>query len=335
MTTLRSSVEAYHASGQPADTTPGVVNALLTALLQEQLATLESLTAEGRTQIAELQSEVADLSVRLQQAQTRLGSLSALLLAHERVLQTLRTGITTASAPAPAGAAVTPQPQPTAVSTPAAAPPPAATVSTEAETIAEEPVVEPPASAYQEQRSVQTSPATSQVQSAAPAASDQSALASEELSASVSRSPPAHQPAPMPEQKSTPMWNPADSAHQVPRSEEVHTRATISPAMETPAGRVKASRQPSPEWTNTGGLGKATGKMVQRGSRVEIVFDDEPEEMAETYTIVHSSDANPTKRLIAENSPLGSALLGARPGEIRRFRVRSGPDQTVHVRSVN
>jgi|GEM_PF-1603711 len=311
MTTLRSSVQSHHASGQQADTTPEAASDPVTAMVQEQLATLESLTAEGRTQIAELQNEVADLSVQLQQAQARLGTLSALLLAHERVLHTLRTGIT---AGATATAAVT-----------AESPQPAAAADESADEPAAAPAGETPAPARQEPQTAEAavSQATpSRESSEAPAASNRPAAASTEPSIPESKSPSA------PEQPRTP---------QAPQPDAVYSRAAPSTTAESPAERGDVQHRPAAGRSKPNGNGHAngSGKIVQRGSRVEIVFDDEPEEMAETYTIVHSSDANPTQKLIAENSPLGSALLGARPGEIRRFRIRSGPDQTVHVRSVN
>jgi len=313
MSTLRSSVQSHHASGQQTDTAPGAANDPVT-MVQEQLATLESLTAEGRTQIAELQNEVADLSVQLQQAQARLGTLSALLLAHERVLHTLHTGITAGAASTAAVTAESPQPA-------------AATVAEPGDEATAEPAGETPAPARQEP--VVAGAAASQV---APSRE------SPEVPVVSARPDTAAAGPSIPESKSTsaPEQSPAPQALQ---PDAVYSRAAPSATAESPVERADVQRRPAAGRSKPNGHGNGhangSGKIVQRGSRVEIVFDDEPEEMAETYTIVHSSDANPTQKLIAENSPLGSALLGARPGEIRRFRVRSGPDQTVHVRSVN
>jgi hypothetical protein len=319
MTTLRSSVQSHHASGQQADTAPGAANDPVTAMVQEQLATLESLTAEGRTQIAELQNEVADLSVRLQQAQARLGTLSALLLAHERVLHTLHTGITAGAASTAPVTAESPQPPPTV---PVA---PAATAAAAAEPADEAPARQEPAVA----EAVATQATPSHASPEMSAVSVRLAAAAEpSIPESRSGSAPEQSPAPEPEQHLAP---------EAPQPDAVYSRAAPSATAELPVDRGDVQHRPAAGRSKPTGNGyvNGSGKIVQRGSRVEIVFDDEPEEMTETYTIVHSSDANPTQKLIAENSPLGSALLGARPGEVRHFRVRSGPDQTVHVRSVN
>jgi hypothetical protein len=280
-----------------------------------------------------LQNEVADLSVRLQQAQARLGTLSALLLAHERVLHTLRTGITAGATSTAAVTAESPQPQPATPTAPAATAEDAVEAEAEAD---EEPAREAPA---RPESTVAEAVATPAVPSRE---SPEEPSVSAQLAATAEPSIPERKSAPEPEQSPAPEQSSAPEPKQqptleAPQPEAVYSRATPAATAESPVERGDAQRRPTDGRSKPNGNGHAngSGKIVQRGSRVEIVFDDEPEEMAETYTIVHSSDANPTQKLIAENSPLGSALLGARPGEVRHFRVRSGPDQTVHVRSVN
>lgn len=48
------------------------------------------------------------------------------------------------------------------------------------------------------------------------------------------------------------------------------------------------------------------------GSTVKVVMDGETDE----FTIVGSVEANPTKKRISNESPVGSALLGAKVGEV-------------------
>lgn len=62
---------------------------------------------------------------------------------------------------------------------------------------------------------------------------------------------------------------------------------------------------------------------VGLGSRVTIVEGDEP---AEVYHIVGSTEADPAKGLISNQSPLGRALMGRRAGEEAQV---DAPDGTL------
>ena len=53
-------------------------------------------------------------------------------------------------------------------------------------------------------------------------------------------------------------------------------------------------------------------EMVGLGSRVTVIEGDDP---PETYHIVGSAEADPTKGLISNESPLGRALMGRKVGE--------------------
>ena len=50
------------------------------------------------------------------------------------------------------------------------------------------------------------------------------------------------------------------------------------------------------------------------GSRVTIVYEDDPDE-EETYTIVGTSESDPTNGKLSNESPVGAALVGAHVGE--------------------
>ena len=54
--------------------------------------------------------------------------------------------------------------------------------------------------------------------------------------------------------------------------------------------------------------------MVGCGSRVTIVYEDDPDE-EETYTIVGTSESDPTNGKLSNESPVGAALVGAHVGE--------------------
>lgn len=351
MTTFRSSAQPHQASVNQADTEPGATHGLLAAIIQEQLVTLESLTAEGRAQIEVLQHEVADLAVRLQHAQANLGALSALLLAHERVLNTLRSSIAAAPAPAPqeegrfiqrneaapVAAAAQEQTQRKNPEEGTASALANAGATTQANSPQMPPPVAPVASATPPTPALPATPAAEQ-----PAAAPRAEPVPAPSASPAVRSPAEQQrtPAPAAPVNPAPARSPAPPERTTPPVGQSHAGATTDanpgaagsvPKVPQPAQPAPPPlRQPTAEQPHQNG----GGRVVQRGSRVEIVFDDEPDDMAETYTIVHSRDAKPTQRLIGENSPLGSALLGARPGDVRRFQVRGGPEQTVRVRSV-
>ena len=50
------------------------------------------------------------------------------------------------------------------------------------------------------------------------------------------------------------------------------------------------------------------------GTRVTIVYEDDPDE-EETYTIVGTSESDPTNGKLSNESPVGAALVGAHVGE--------------------
>lgn len=69
--------------------------------------------------------------------------------------------------------------------------------------------------------------------------------------------------------------------------------------------------------------------IVQVGSTV-TVSEDGYDEM-ETYTIVGAAEADPTKGRISNESPIGSALLGAKQGQTVSAMTPAGPVSfTIH-----
>lgn len=68
---------------------------------------------------------------------------------------------------------------------------------------------------------------------------------------------------------------------------------------------------------------KSTDATVQIGTTVtvqNVTENDDPE----TYTIVGSTEANPTEYKISNESPIGSALLGKAKNEIIKVKVPAG-----------
>lgn len=59
---------------------------------------------------------------------------------------------------------------------------------------------------------------------------------------------------------------------------------------------------------------KISTDMVGFGTRVTIVYEDDPDE-EETYTIVGTSESDPTNGKLSNESPVGAALVGAHVGE--------------------
>ena len=59
---------------------------------------------------------------------------------------------------------------------------------------------------------------------------------------------------------------------------------------------------------------KISTDTVGFGSRVTIVYEDDPDE-EETYTIVGTSESDPTNGKLSNESPVGAALVGAHVGE--------------------
>lgn len=64
---------------------------------------------------------------------------------------------------------------------------------------------------------------------------------------------------------------------------------------------------------------KQTSKLVALGSTVEII--DLSDNTKATYTIVGTVEANPTKGLISNVSPLGKAIVGKKVGDVCVVRV--------------
>ena len=80
------------------------------------------------------------------------------------------------------------------------------------------------------------------------------------------------------------------------------------------------------------------GKLIQATDSVENVSLGYPvtvreegalTENTEVYTIVGSAETNPGSGLISNDSPLGKALLGSRPGDVVECRT---PDATLRFR---
>ena len=63
------------------------------------------------------------------------------------------------------------------------------------------------------------------------------------------------------------------------------------------------------------------------GSTVVVDFDGDEE----TYTIVGAIEAKPSAGLISNESPMGKALLGKRPGETARFATPNGSTTAVKI----
>ena len=59
---------------------------------------------------------------------------------------------------------------------------------------------------------------------------------------------------------------------------------------------------------------KISTDTVGFGTRVTIVYEDDPDE-EETYTIVGTSESDPTNGKLSNESPVGAALVGAHVGE--------------------
>lgn len=59
---------------------------------------------------------------------------------------------------------------------------------------------------------------------------------------------------------------------------------------------------------------KISTDTVSFGTRVTIVYEDDPDE-EETYTIVGTSESDPTNGKLSNESPVGAALVGAHVGE--------------------
>ncbi len=70
---------------------------------------------------------------------------------------------------------------------------------------------------------------------------------------------------------------------------------------------------------------------VQVGTEVTIQAEGEPEE---TYRIVGAAEADPRNGKISNESPIGSALLGHRKGDLVRVQTPGG-EWTVKIRRIS
>ncbi len=68
---------------------------------------------------------------------------------------------------------------------------------------------------------------------------------------------------------------------------------------------------------------KTTQDSVQIGTTVTVQNLTE-EDDAETYTIVGSTEADPTEHKISNESPIGSALIGKTKGDVIKVKVPAG-----------
>ena len=72
---------------------------------------------------------------------------------------------------------------------------------------------------------------------------------------------------------------------------------------------------------------KGDKKEVNLGSTVKLEFMDTRE--VESYIIVGSTEADPLKGKISNDSPLAAAILGAKAGDVREVNVRNPYKVTV------
>ncbi len=72
--------------------------------------------------------------------------------------------------------------------------------------------------------------------------------------------------------------------------------------------------------------GKAkTGKVVELGSKVVLaLIKGGKEQDAEEYTIVGSTEADPLANMMSNESPVGSAILGHKVGQVVDIKVPAG-----------
>lgn len=68
---------------------------------------------------------------------------------------------------------------------------------------------------------------------------------------------------------------------------------------------------------------KSTDKLIQIGTTVTVQNMTEKDE-PETYTIVGSTEADPTAQLISNESPIGSAILGKTKDDVVKVKVPAG-----------
>jgi hypothetical protein len=298
------------------------------AIVQKQLAVLAEMAVEGQTEAAVLQAEVADLTNRLSAATLRMTRLETALSNQARMIHavcaSLQESQQIASLPQQALASGAP--------------------ATQSNGAPEAPVAQP----EPPMRTTPTSPALR----AAPAPAHQEMTAASAEARSAPAPTVAEREAPMRDVQAParPVAQPATAASaraseatstaQAPLRPSAQPAAparTIETAAEPPVEQsTPRIQQPAPAFVPPQPVPERAPNdnrpRVQRGSTVEVSFEDGN---TETYTIVRQNEANPTQNYIGENSPLGSALIGACVGEKRTYRVRvSAPEQTVQVRAI-
>ncbi len=76
-------------------------------------------------------------------------------------------------------------------------------------------------------------------------------------------------------------------------------------------------------------------KTVGVGLRVKVLFDGDPEELAEEYTIVNSLEVNTAENKISDESPLGSALIGKAKGDSASFKSPTGRTLSLKILEIS
>jgi transcription elongation factor GreA len=76
---------------------------------------------------------------------------------------------------------------------------------------------------------------------------------------------------------------------------------------------------------------RGSGDVIQVGSTVVVVYEGDDEE--ETYTIVGAIEAKPSQGRISNESPIGRALIGKRPGQSASV-VTPGGTQRLTVKRI-
>ena len=76
-------------------------------------------------------------------------------------------------------------------------------------------------------------------------------------------------------------------------------------------------------------------KTVGVGLRVKVLFDGDPEELAEEFTIVNSLEVNTAENKISDESPLGSALIGKAKGDSASFKSPTGRTLSLKILEIS
>ena len=110
------------------------------------------------------------------------------------------------------------------------------------------------------------------------------------------------------------------------RREEGDLRATVAT---TPPARSRASRRPDPPAPGTAAHRPGRCRPVRVGHRLPrdvltIQYDDDPSDVEKLLLGSREEGAHGDLQVISPHSPLGAALLGARVGETREYRLPDG-----------